>query len=118
MTRYFLDRHGAKTQRHRGRPGAGHVDIAREDLPKHGVDVGNSANVYEEMYRLRFVRVVDGDDGAVEVTYSGTLTGPQQRFLDNLTRVGKRVVRMPIPCGATGSHLTPATNGSQECSSL
>jgi len=94
LTRYFLDKHGAKTLRLRGQPGDGHVDIAREVLPQHGVKPVNYADHYEQMFRLKFVRVVEHDDGQVEVEYRGKLTSAQKRFVKELERQGKRVVRV------------------------
>jgi hypothetical protein len=92
--RYFLDKNGAKTFRLRGEPGDGHVHIAKEVLPQHGVKPLNYADYYDQMFRLKFVRVVEHGNGQVEVEYRGKLTSAQKRFVEELERQGKRVVRV------------------------
>ena len=92
--RYFLDKIGAKTFRLRGQPGDGHVDIAKEVLPQHGVKPRSYADYYDQMFRLKFVRVVEHEDGKVEIEYRGKLTSAQKRFVKELERQGKRVVRV------------------------
>jgi len=79
-----------------GRPGEGHVDIAREVLPQHGIEATNHADLYAQMFNLKFVRVVEQDDGLVEIEFRGRLTPAQKRFIEELKRQRKRVVQVAI----------------------
>lgn len=89
--RYFLDKSAVRTTRMQGRQGKGHIDIAKEVLPQHGVSATGNQDYYEQMFRLKFVRVVEHDDGTVEVEHGPPLTAAQKRFLEGLRRDGRKV---------------------------
>ncbi len=91
--RYFLDDKGAETTRIQGRPGAGHIEIAREVLPQHGVAPGNDQDVYIQMFNLKFVRILENDDGSVEVEHGAALTAAQKRAIKEFERQ-QRVVNI------------------------
>ena len=95
-TRYFLDRSGAKTTRMQGLPGEGHYDIGKEVLAGKGIVPGNSADIYTQMFRLKFVRIVEHDDGTVEVEHTRPLTTDQKRFLKALEDEGKKLVYVTV----------------------
>jgi len=86
---YFLDRHGAKTNRILGRSGGGHLEIGREVLAAQGVAPADSADVYAQMFRLRYVRVVEHEDGLTEVEHTRKLTSHQKQFLKALEDAGR-----------------------------
>jgi hypothetical protein len=44
------------------------------------------------MFKLKFVRVVEHDNGLVEIEYLGKLTMAQKHFVEDLKGQGKRVV--------------------------
>ena len=91
--RYFLNDNGVETTRVQGRPGAGHIEIAREVLPQHGVAPGNDQEVYVQMFNLRFVRILEKDDGSVEVEHGAALTAAQKRAIKEFKRQ-QRVVNI------------------------
>jgi hypothetical protein len=91
-SRYFLDTSGTKTTRMKGLPGEGHIDIGKETLAGKGIVPENDADVYAQMFKLKFVRVVEHDDGRVEVEHTSKLTPHQKRFLDALRDAGKTIV--------------------------
>jgi hypothetical protein len=97
--RYFIDRNGARTSRILGRTGAGHIDIAREVLPQHRVQAEDDADHYSQMFRLHFMRVVEHDDGLVEIEYRGKLTSAQRRFLQEMEQAVKRVMWVAVDRG-------------------
>ena len=82
--RYFLNKLGIRTTRMRGLPGEGHIDIGRENLAREGIVPADDHAVYTQMFRLQFVRVVEHDDGRVEVEHGRPLTNHQKRFLTAL----------------------------------
>ena len=90
--RYFLNKSGVKTTRMQGLPGEGHIDIGREVLAREGIVPADDHAAYTQMFRLRFVRVVEHDDGRVEVEYGKPLTKHQKRFLNALEDQGKKLV--------------------------
>ena len=63
----FIDRNGGRTSRLLGRPGGGHIDIAREVLPQHGVQAEDDADHYEQMFRPHYLRVIEHEDDLVEI---------------------------------------------------
>jgi hypothetical protein len=89
--RYFLDLLGAKTTRMQGPRGGGHLQIGQEVLAAQGVVPVNDADVYAQMFRLKYVRVVEHEDGLVEVEHHSKLTGPQKQFLKSLEHSGKHL---------------------------
>ena len=89
--RYFLDQSAVKTTRMQGRPGEGHIDIAKEVLPQHGIAATDNQDYYEQMFRLKFIRVVEHDDGTVEAEHCAPLTAAQKRFFEGLRRDGRKV---------------------------
>ena len=91
--RYFLDDNGAETTRMQGRPGAGHIEIAREVLPQHGVVPGNDQDVYVQMFNLKFARILENDDGSVDVEHGAALTAAQKRAIKEFKRQ-QRVVNI------------------------
>ncbi len=72
--RYFLDKAGAKTSRMQGLPGRCHIDIGRQILAGQGITPQDDADVYRQMFVLKYARVVEHDDGRVEVEHTGRLT--------------------------------------------
>jgi hypothetical protein len=91
--RYFLDRHGAVTRRMQGAPGQCHIDIAREVLSAQGIVPANDEDHYQQMFRLRYARVVERADGTVEVEHGSALTTAQKRFIADL-KDQKKVVNV------------------------
>jgi hypothetical protein len=94
--RYYLDRAGVKTTRMQGPPGGGHYDIAREVLGQLGVTAKNVENHYRQMFKLQFARVVEHDDGTVEVEHTRPLTAHQKRLLKALEDAGKQLVYVSV----------------------
>ncbi len=104
--RYFLDKHGRKTFRIQGKPGEGHVEIAREVLARHEVTPKDEADHYEQMFRLKYVRVVEHDGRTLEIESRGKLTTGQQRHVNEMEREGWKIIRLisagseqPVPHG-------------------
>ena len=91
--RYFLNDNGVETTRIQGRPGAGHIEIAREVLSQHGVVPGNDKETYLQMFKLKFVRILENDDGSVEVEHGAALTAAQKRAIEEFKRQ-QRVVNI------------------------
>ena len=92
--RYFLDPNGAVTRRMQGQPGEGHHEIGQERLAEHGIVPKDYADVYRQMFRLKYVRVVEHDDNTtIEVEHGPDLTAAQERAVDQFRRAGKRVVQ-------------------------
>lgn len=89
--RYFLSPEGAVTKRMKGPPGACHVDISREVLPQLGCTPADIEDCYRQMFRRRYVRVVEHDDRNIEVEYGPELTAAQKRFVDDQKAAGKTV---------------------------
>ena len=94
MNRYFLDKHGAKTFRAQGRPGEGHVVIGEEVLTKHGVTPKDELDIYEQMFRLKYVRVVEYDGRTLDIEFRGKLTSAQKRFVQAMEQQGWKVKRV------------------------
>ena len=90
--RYFLDATGVTTSRMQGEPGRGHYDIGKAHLAQCGISPQDDADVYAQMFRLKFARIVEQDDGRVEVEHTARLTPPQKRFLNALVAAGKQIV--------------------------
>lgn len=102
--RYFLDPFGAKTTRIQGRTGGGHLQIGKEVLTEKGITPADSADVYAQMFRLKYVRVVEHEDGLVEVEHTRKLTSGQKQFLRSLEHAGKTlryVTRERWSCGSS-----------------
>jgi hypothetical protein len=87
--RYFVDKLGFSTRRVLGPTGGGHLEIGKEVLAAKGVVPADSADVYTQMFRLKYVRVVEHDGGLVEVEHTTKLTTGQRRFLLALEHAGK-----------------------------
>ncbi len=87
--RYFLDPLGAKTRRILGPTGGGHQEIGREVLAEKGIVPADPADVYGQMFRLKYVRVVEHEGGLVEVEHTCKLSTGQRRFLERLEQTGK-----------------------------
>jgi hypothetical protein len=94
--RYFLDPDGAVTRRMQGQPGSGHYDIAKELLSQAGITPKDYADYYDQMFKLNYARVVEHDDGRIEVEHPGKLTTAQKRHLKVLAKAGKTVVRVSV----------------------
>jgi len=92
MERYFLDKIGAKTKRMQGKPGDGHYAIAQEVLAEQGVTPTDREDLYQHMFDLGFARVLEQDDGTVQVEHNRALTAAQKCFLDGLESSGRRVI--------------------------
>jgi hypothetical protein len=93
--RYYLDKNGATTRRMPGQPGEGHHEIGQEVLSREGIVPKDCEDVYRQMFRLRFVRIVEHDDNTVEVEHGADLTTAQERVVEQFRRAGKRVVQTP-----------------------
>jgi hypothetical protein len=92
--RFFLDRNGAATRRIQGQPGGGHYEIGQEQLAQNGIVPTDFEDVYRQMFRLKFVRVVVNDgNSTVEVEYGPDLTAAQETALEEFRRSGKEIVR-------------------------
>jgi hypothetical protein len=89
IERYFLDPLGAKTGRIMGRSGGGHLEIGKEVLAAKGLVPADSADVYAQMFKLKYVRVVEHEDGLVEVEHTRKLSTGQRQFLQSLEHAGK-----------------------------
>jgi hypothetical protein len=89
--RYFLDKQGAKTFRVGNASGKRHIDIGAAFLSKKGITPTSDADVYTQMFKLRFARVVEHDGGTVEVEHTRPLTNHQERFLKALSDAGKHI---------------------------
>ena len=89
--RYFIDENDAKTGRMKGQPGAGHIEIAAAVLPGHGIRPANDTDHYVQMFRFKYVCVVENDDGTVEVEHGPALTTAQKHAVRELKARGKRV---------------------------
>lgn len=96
VDRYYLDKNGAVTRRARGLPGEGHHDIAKEYLPTVGIAPKDYEDHYNQMFQLKFARVVEHDDGRVEVEHKHKLTTPQKRYIQTLAYAGKRIVCVSV----------------------
>ena len=84
--RYFLNPEGVPTERMAGKPGAGHIEVAKAFL-----DVSSAGtNVYDQMFALGFARVLETDD-LVSVDAPRRLTKKQKQFLDAKRNEGKQV---------------------------
>jgi len=95
IDRYFLDPNGAITRRRQGKPGDGHHEIGTEHLAANGIVPADYNDVYRQMFRLGFVRVVEHDDGVtVEIEHGPELTAAQQRVIDGLRQARKRIVQV------------------------
>jgi len=86
--RYFLDKIGAKTMRMQGHPGGGHVAIAREVLPRHGIAPADDGDCYTQMFALKYARVVEHPDCVLEVEFKGRLTTGQRNFVEGMKNQG------------------------------
>ena len=82
VEKYFPDKHGARTNRIAGRPGAGHIEIAvvAENLQQ--------GKVYEQMFRLGYVRVLETDDQQLFVDAPRGLTTAQKAFFQSKRKAG------------------------------
>jgi len=90
--RYFLDKSGVKTTRMQNLPGQGHIAIGKDALAEKGIVPKDAAEVYTQMFKLKYVRVVEHDDGRVEVEHTSKLTTHQKRFLKALADAGRTLV--------------------------
>lgn len=74
----------------------GHYEIAQEVLPRHGVAPADYADHYEQMFRLKYARIVEHQHGVIEVEHGGTLTAGQERFIREKIRQGRRIKLVKI----------------------
>jgi hypothetical protein len=76
-----------------GRPGEGHIDIAREVLAQRGITAEDDADFYRQMFRLRFVRVLEHDDNTVEVEHGHgpAMTAAQKLVIEGFRREGRKI---------------------------
>jgi hypothetical protein len=82
VVKYFLSKSGTPTRRIAGATGQGHYDIARLILNDLGQPPKPETDVYQQMERFNFVRVVeDGDKNTVWVDKARELSSAQRRFL-------------------------------------
>jgi hypothetical protein len=103
--RYFLDKSGAQMKRIQGRPGEGHIAIAKEVLQQQGRTATGKQDYYVQMFKLKYVRVVEHDDGSVEAEHCAALTATQKRVLEDLQREGKKVVLKKTSLRSSGLAL-------------
>ena len=100
----------------RGQPGDGHYDIAKDVLGEHGVTAVNYADHCEQMFRLKFARIVEHREGILEVEHTAPLTSAQKRFIREKEHQGPGQARQDREAGSTDSFTvsaeTPAS-GSQ-----
>ena len=89
--RYFLDPNGAVTRRMQGKPGDGHTDIAKEVLPKLGITPKDYTDHYDQMFKLKYVRIVEYSTGRVEVEHTCKLSAGQKRHIKALEETGKKL---------------------------
>jgi hypothetical protein len=89
--RYFLNERGIKTERMQGLPGQGHIEIANEVLPQHGVVPSNDQEIYGQMWELRYARIVEHDNNTIEVEHGRPLTTRQKRYLNSLHQQGRTI---------------------------
>ena len=94
--RYYIDRNGAVTRRIQGLPGEGHHDIAKEVLPKLGIVPKDYEDHYAQMFKLKFVRIVEHTDGRVEIEHTCKLNTHQKRYLQALESAGKKLVYVSV----------------------
>ena len=91
--RYYLDPNGAEMGRMQGQPGRGHYEIGQERLAENGIVPRDFEDVYRQMFRLRFARIVEHDNNTVEVEHGPDLTAAQERVVEQFRRAGKTVVQ-------------------------
>jgi hypothetical protein len=89
--KYFLDPHGAVTSRIQGRVGEDHVEIGRGVLAVNGFAPKDQEDVYRQMFKLKFIRVLEYDDDKIDVEHGTPLTTAQRQYIQQLERRGKRV---------------------------
>jgi len=94
--KYFLDKNGAKTRRMNGGPDGDHYDIAKEYLPTVGIVPKDYADHYTQMFKAKFARVVEHDDGRVEVEHQHKLSTAQKRYIQTLADTGKTIVYVSV----------------------
>ncbi len=94
--RYYIDRNGAVTRRMQGLPCEGHHDIAKEVLAEKGIVPRDYVDHYTQMFKLKFVRIVEHIDGRVEVEHTCKLNAHQNRYLKALEAAGKKLVYVSV----------------------
>jgi hypothetical protein len=94
MNRYFIDPNGAKTFRAQGRPGEGHVDIGQEVLAANGVIPKDKQDIYDQMFRLGYMRIVEHPGRILEVEFPGRMTSAQKRFIAEMESAKWRIYRV------------------------
>ena len=94
--RYYIDRNGAVTRRMQSQPGEGHHDIAKEVLPKLGIVPKDYEDRYAQMFKLKFVRIVEHTNGRVEIEHTCKLNTHQKRYLQALESAGKKLVYVSV----------------------
>lgn len=72
----------------RGEPGGGHIDIAQEVLAQQGIEPVDRLDHYEQMFRLKYARIVEHDRQLLEVEFRSKLTAAQQRFVEDMQSQG------------------------------
>ncbi len=78
MVKYFIDRNGVQTRRIAGNPGAGHIEVALSSE----ASLDTSSDIYAQMFRLGYVRVVEMD-AEIHVDAPKALTRPQRHFIED-----------------------------------
>lgn len=86
MLKYFLNRDGIPTKRIAGKAGGGHIEIAHVAER----DLVPGQDVYEQMFRLGYARVVE-TDSEVMVDCPKPLTARQKDYLLVKEREGKTI---------------------------
>ena len=88
----------------RGQPGDGHIQIGREVLALNGVLPKDLLDVYIQMFKLKYARVVEHPDRLLEVEFKGRLTPAQERYVEGMRAAGWKVKFVKVD----GHRLAPA----------
>jgi hypothetical protein len=74
-----------------GEPNEDHADIARRVLPTHGVEAQDYGDLYVQMFRLGYARVVV-DAQEFKIERKAGLSSMQQHAVNEALRGGNRVL--------------------------
>jgi len=62
------------------------VDIGKGVLAELSVVPKNTPDIYEQMFRRKYVRVVEHDNQTLEVEFRGQLTSAQKGFVQEMEK--------------------------------
>lgn len=74
-----------------GEPNEDHADIARRILPIHAVKAQDYGDLYVQMFRLGYARVIVDSD-AFSIEHKAELSLTQRRAVDEALGQGKRLL--------------------------